>query len=455
MRNWSTSWTPTPKPWTNTSTAPDDRSLTGSRGKPANSRTRIDSIRKSMNRKLLFSILLVVFIDLLGFSLILPLLPYYAETFGANNFVTGLLIASYALMQLIGAPILGRLSDRYGRRPILLVSVFGTFIGFMLLGFATTLWVLFAARILDGITGGNLSVAQAYISDVTDSRNRARGLGMIGAAFGLGFIIGPVTGGLLSQYGYNVPAFAAAALALVNFVLIYAWLPESLTEEKRRQLGEKEKPGFTISALVTAIQRPFTGSLLITRFFFGLAFAIFQTIFSLYALTRFNLSARDTGFVLTYVGILSVLVQGFLVGRLTNRFREDHLITFAVALMAVSLIGWAWAPSVFWLLVVLTPTSLSGGLLNTLLSSTLTKAVAPQEVGGILGLSASVESSTRILAPIIGGALLEKVGTWSPGAFGAIVMIGVTVYVAAKILNHPIVASLKQEPVPAPAAVSD
>jgi len=410
-----------------------------------------------MNRKLLTSILLVVFIDLLGFSLILPLLPYYAETFNASEFVTGLLIASYALMQLIGAPILGRLSDRYGRRPVLLVSVFGTFIGFLLLGFANTLWMLFAARILDGITGGNLSVAQAYIADVTDAKNRAKGLGLIGAAFGVGFIIGPVTGGVLSQYGYNVPAFVAGGLALINFVLIYAWLPESLTKEKREQLGEQKKPSVTFDALVTALKRPFTGSLLVTRFFFGLAFSIFQTIFALYALAKFDLSARDTGFVLTYVGILAAFVQGFLVGKLTDRFREDHLITASVALMAVSLLGWALAPSVFWLLVILAPTAISGGVLNTLLSSTLTKAVAAQEIGGILGLSASIESSTRIIAPILGGALLEQVGTWSPGAFGAIVMVGVTIYVFTKILNHPIVLNLRENTQSAPVhvAVSD
>ncbi len=211
-----------------------------------------------------------------------------------------------------------------------------------------------------------------------------------------------------------------------------------------------------MGALVAALKRPFTGSLLITRFFFGLAFAIFQSIFSLYALARFDLSARDTGFVLTYVGVLSFIVQGFLVGRLTARFREDVLITTSVALMAVSLLGWALAPSVFWLLVVLTPTSLSGGILNTLLSSTLTKAVAPQEIGGILGLSASVESSTRIIAPILGGALLEKVGAWSPGAFGAIVMVGVTIYVFARIYNHPIVIELhEQKSAPVPVAVSD
>ena len=409
-----------------------------------------------MNRKSLFSILLVVFIDLLGFSLILPLLPYYAETFNATKFQTGLLIAVYALMQLIGAPILGRLSDRFGRRPILLVSIFGTFLGFVLFGFATSLWMLFVARILDGITGGNLSVAQAYISDVTDAQNRAKGLGLVGAAFGIGFIIGPVTGGLLSQYGYNIPAFVAAGLALLNFIVVYAWLPESLTAEQRQQMNTQQRPAITLEALLAALKRPFTGSLLITRFFFSLAFSIFQTIFSLYALAKFNLTARDTGLVLTYVGVLSVIVQGFLVGRLTARFRDDVLIAFAVALMTVSLIGWALAPSVFWLLVILTPTALSGGILNTLLSSTLTKAVDPQEIGGILGLAASIESSTRIIAPILGGALLERVGAWSPGAFGAVIMAGVTIYVFSKIFNHPVVIQLREQKLaPMPVAVSD
>jgi DHA1 family tetracycline resistance protein-like MFS transporter len=396
-----------------------------------------------MTNKRLFSIILVVFIDLLGFSLILPLLPYYAKTFNANQTTTGILIASYALMQLIGAPILGRLSDRFGRRPILLLSVFGTFLGFLLLGFANALWMLFASRIIDGLTGGNLSVAQAYISDVTDAKDRSKGLGMIGAAFGLGFIIGPVTGGLLSQWGYGVPAFAAAIISFLNLILIYAWLPESLTEEKRSQMTEK-RPAVTFNALLVAFQRPFTGSILITRFFFGLAFAIFQTIFSLYALAKFNLTARDTGFVLTYVGVLSVIVQGFLVGRLTSRYREDLLITASVVLMGISLLGWALAPSLLWLYIIMTPTAMSGGLLNTLLSSTLTKAVAPQEIGGILGLSAAVESSTRIIAPLLGGVLLQQIGAWAPGAFGAVVMVGVSVFVFIKIYNHPIAATLKQ-----------
>ena len=391
-----------------------------------------------MKNKPLVSIFLIVFIDLLGFGLILPLLPYYAETFGASDTVVGLLVASYAAAQLIGAPILGRLSDRFGRRPILLLSLVGTLFGFLLLGFANTLWVLFIARILDGLTGGNISVAQAYISDVTDIKNRAKGLGMIGAAFGLGFIIGPATGGLLSQWGYAVPAFAAAGLVTINLLMVTFWLSESLTPEKRASLTER-KPAITLSALIAALKRPFSGPLLITRFFFGLAFAIFQSIFALYALRRFDLNAQQTGFILTYVGVLAAIVQGGLVGRLSDRYRDDILITASVAIMALSLLGWALAPSVVVLLIILAPTSFAGGILNTVLSSALTKTVEPQEIGGILGLSASIESATRVLAPTLGGFLLERLGAWSPGTFGAVLLAALFIYVWIKIFNHPIV----------------
>jgi len=297
--------------------------------------------------------------------------------------------------------------------------------------------LLFIARIFDGITGGNISVAQAYIADVTDEKSRAKGLGMIGAAFGLGFIFGPATGGFLSQWGYAVPAFAAAGLVTINLLMVYFWLPESLTPEKRVELAQAEKPKFTLRALLDALQRPFSGSLLITRFFFGLAFSIFQTIFSLYALRRFNLEAQQTGYILTYVGVLSVIVQGGLVGKLSERFRDDYLIITSVGIMALSLLGWAFVPSVTMLLVVLAPIAFAGGILNTVISSALTKTVQPQEIGGILGLAASIESLTRVIAPTLGGFLLEKLGFWSPGVFSALVLTVLFVYVWFSIFNHP------------------
>jgi len=406
----------------------------------------------------LLPVFLVVFVDLLGFGLILPLLPYYADAYGATPVVVGLLTASYAAAQLIGAPLLGRLSDRSGRRPILLVSIFGTFVGFLMLGVAEWLgnevasWlgltasanafiltILFASRMLDGLTGGNISVAQAYIADVTTEENRAQGLGMIGAAFGLGFIIGPATGGILSTYGYATPAFAAAGLALLNLVAVHIYLPESLTLEKRMEMASQNsgKPAFSLKTLWQALNRPRVGPLLNIRFFFGLAFSIFQTIFALYALYRLGLDARATGFVLTYVGVLSVIVQGYAVGKLSNRFIENQLILVSTLLMAGSLLAWALAPNVIILLIIMIPLAFSGGILGTILNSALTKVVYPEEVGGTLGLSASLESLTRVIAPSLGGLLLGQVGTWAPGLLASMVMVWVSIYVWRRLFVNP------------------
>ncbi len=390
-----------------------------------------------MKNRPLVAIFLVVFIDLLGFSFILPLLPYYAATFGASPFVVGLLTASYAAAQFLGAPVLGRLSDRFGRKPILIISIAGTFLGFLLLGVANTLWVLFVSRILDGLTGGNISVAQAYISDVTDASNRAKGLGMIGAAFGLGFIFGPALGGFLSQWGYTLPAFVAAGLSLINMALITLWLPESLTPQKRIELAAgPTRPPFTIQAMLQSLRRPIIGPLLHTRFFFGLAFSMFQTIFALYAQYRFNLTVEQTAYILTYVGVLSVLTQGVLIGRLTKRFPENTLILLSTAVMALSLLGWAFSPSVLTLLIILLPTAVSGGVLNTVINSAATKAVAPSEIGGILGISSSLESITRVIAPSLGGLMLGRLGTSAPGIFGFAILALLVSYIWRTIYSN-------------------
>jgi len=393
-----------------------------------------------MKNSRLLTIFIIVFVDLLGFSLILPLLPYYAEKYGASPFVIGLLVASYAAASLVGSPLLGRLSDRLGRRPVLLISVFGTLVGFLFLGFAApigeglarlfapaaanafVLGVLFFARILDGLTAGNLTVAQAYIADVTDEKNRAKGLGLIGAAFGLGFIIGPAVGGILSKISYSVPAFVAAGIAFLNLVQIYFLLPESLTEEHRREMGERQGPPFTLKALIIALNRPVVGPLLVVRFFFGLAFATFQSIFALYAQYKLGLTADKTGYILAYVGVLSVVVQGGLIGPLTKRFRENWLIITGLWLMAFSLLAWAFVPNLVVLLIVMLPLALSGGVLNTVIQSALTKAVSRDEIGGTLGLAAALESVTRVIAPTVGGFLLGNLGAWAPGIFSAILM---------------------------------
>lgn len=400
-----------------------------------------------MSRARLSTIFAIVFVDLLGFSLILPLVPFYAKDFGASDTIVGLLVASYAAAQLIGAPILGRISDRVGRRPVLLISIIGTAVGFILLGFANQLWLLFLSRGLDGLTGGNISVAQAYITDITDEKNRARGLGLIGAAFGLGFIIGPALGGVLSTIGTNIhtgslnwtyalPALTAAAIATINLVAVFIFLPESLTEQRRADIKKNARTAFSLRNLREAFQRPQVGPLLSTRFFFSLAFAIFQTVFPLYALKRLGLQANQTAFILTYVGVLVALVQGVIIGRLSARYKERQLILVSTASMTVGLVAWALTPSVIVLLIVLIPIAFSGGVLNTVVNSALTKAVSVEEVGGILGLSAALESGTRVLSPTLGGVLLDILGAWAPGIMGAIITGWLTSYVWRRIYRR-------------------
>ena len=380
------------------------------------------------DKKRLFSIFLIVFIDLLGFSIILPLLPFYAESYGANATLVGFLVAIYAAGQMFSAPFLGRLSDRYGRRPFLIISIFGNAISFLLLGLATNLTMIFIARLVAGMTAGNISVAQAYITDITDEKNRSRGLGLIGAAFGIGYIFGPALGGILSQWGYDVPSFVSAGIATFNLLVVILWLPESLTEERKAEIAMQEKKPVSLRALLETLKRPVTGTLLTTRLFYGFAFAIFQAVFALYGLYRFELNAQNTGFILTYVGIVLVITQGFLVGRINDRFSDGKVIFVSLAALALSLIVWAFAPNLLIAVLINTPIAMAVGLLNTIINSALTKAVTRSEYGGILGLSASLESASRVIAPTIGGLLLDKMGTSGPGFFGGIILVLVTAY---------------------------
>ena len=389
-------------------------------------------------KKPLILILIFVFIDVLGFSLILPLLPYYAETFSASPSSVGLLLGANALAQLIGAPVIGRLSDRYGRRPLLILSIAGTAVSFLMLAMANSMAMLFASRIVDGLLGGNVSLAQAYITDVTDEENRARGLGLIGAAFGVGFIFGPALGGTLGAGGnYSLPSFVAAGLATLNLLGVLLWLPESLPAEKRGVRASSPRSDFSARALWEALRRPCVGPLLNVQLIFFLSFTIFETIFSLFALERLGLDARATSYILTYVGLLVVIIQGGGMGALTKRFTEKQLIFGGSILLAITLLGWAVTPSVLWLLVVLAPLSLASGALRVSINSALTKSVYPEEVGGALGLSAALGSLARVISPVIGATLLENVSPAAPGILAAVLMLILIPVVWRRVLFVP------------------
>ncbi len=381
------------------------------------------------------TLLAVVFVDLLGFSLILPLLPYYAETFGASPTVVGLLVASYAFAQLFGAPILGGVSDRIGRRPVLIVSILGTAVGFVIFGLAGSLLVLFLSRILDGLTGGNISVAQAYIADVSTPETRARNFGFIGAAYGVGFVFGPALGGFMSRWGYQFPAFVAAGMALLNVIAVFFFLPESLSEAQRGEVRPHplSPRGLGVQHL---LRRDRAAGLLRMRFVFALAFSTFQTVFTLWSQYRLGLSAEGTGYVLAYVGVTIVLIQGGVVGPVSKHFREGPLLLFCIALMAVGLTAWGFSTEIPETLGALLLVSFGGGVFGAVANSALSHAVKPSDVGGVLGVNTSLESVTRVIGPTVGGFLLGTVGTWSPGAVGGALLVLLLPY-AALVLRRP------------------
>jgi MFS transporter, DHA1 family, tetracycline resistance protein len=302
----------------------------------------------------------------------------------------------------------------------------------LMLGFANGLAMLFLSRIVDGISGANISTAQAYIADISDEKNRAKNFGLIGAAFGLGFIIGPAVGGFLSQFGYHVPAFFAAGLSLLTIVLTYFMLPEP--EHKTNARRE-----FSVKALKRAFAHPTVGILLAMVFTFGLAFAMFQTSFALFAAVRFGFDVQQTALVLTYVGVLSVVMQLVVVKRVVKRLGENRSIVITLAALALGLVLMAAVQNPWMLIVVMPILSFGGGVTTPVLTSLISKSVDRAEVGGMLGISTSVDSMSRVVAPIMGNALLGF-GSALPSLVGAAILvipIGLALRLRGRMQNLP------------------
>ena len=368
------------------------------------------------SRSPLIIIFITIFIDLVGFGIVIPVLPLYAERYGASEATIGVLLAIYSAMQFVFAPILGKLSDRVGRRPVLLVSLIGTSLGFLIMGLApsmpvgfvlfgmapTLVW-LFVARIIDGISGGNISTAQAYIADVTPPEERSKGMGLIGAAFGLGFVFGPLIGGVLSRISPEAPFFFAAAMAAANATALYFLLPESLSSEHRSEA----RRGGIIQVLEQSGSWQL-GVVLGTYFFATVSFAMMTATFALFAAHRFKFDAWNTGFLFGYVGVIGAVIQGGLLGRLVKKFGDKPLAVAGTAIFAVSVFIFPLSQSVASLILASTGVAVGNSLMTPTLNGLASKSVSASWQGRVLGLMSSVASLARIIGPVLGGWLLSR-----------------------------------------------
>jgi multidrug resistance protein len=375
---------------------------------------------------------LTVFIDLAGFGLILPILPYYAQRLGAKGLLFGALVGIYSAMQFIATQMLGRLSDRRGRRPILLTTIFVSALGYVMFALAGSYWVLFLARMISGFSGGNISVAQAYIADVTTPSERSRGMGAIGAAFGLGFIVGPALGGLAGHYGGpSAPAWVAVALCAINFVSAWFILPESLPTERRSR-----RPLFDFSHLQQAVSRAELRGLMLFFFVMPVAFAGYTVALPLYAGAAFGWRERELGWFFTIVGFMAALVQGYLFGRIVKRFGDRNLVMAGAFGMAISIAVVPWLHSAASLYAWTAVLAFSNSIAAPAATGLVSRLSGAHEQGTMLGAAQAVSALGRLSGPVAVGQVYDVAGA-RPAFFTAAAIMGIAWFAATRVSRIP------------------
>lgn len=370
------------------------------------------------------SLFVIVFIDLIGFGIVIPVLLLHAEaSFGASDLQATGLLTAYSLGMVFAGPILGRLSDAFGRRRILILSQIGTFIGFIVLGSANTLFLLYLGRIIDGVSGGNISTAQAYINDITTEKNRARGFGLISAAFGAGFIVGPALGGLvvnvtagiptLASYSQRAPFFVAAIFSLASIIGTYFFLPESLPPEARSPLRQRKEDVKGQVSLLDILGLPSIRFILSFTVMTFLAFSMLQSSFPLFVRRNLfpdlplEIVQRNIGFLLTWIGVINVVMQTFFVGPLVKRIGEQRLIVYATFGRILAFLGVALSRDPIAMAVALLPLAVGNSISQPSLQSIISRFAPPDMRGRVMGVFQSANSLTLVIGPIIAGLLLE------------------------------------------------
>ena len=369
----------------------------------------------------------IVVIDLIGFGIIIPLLPFYGEFFQANPTTVGLLMATYSLGQFVAAPFWGSLSDRIGRRPVLLVSLAGSVVGYLIMGFTDTLWLLFASRAISGFMAGNIAAAFAYIADVTTPENRAKGMGLIGAAFGLGFITGPAIGGILAgndpaTANYQYPAFAAAVLSSLALVGAFVFLKESLSKEHRDRLAAHPKDS-RLTAFRQCMDKPALKQAIIISFLATFAFAGLEATFAMWSNRKFGWGPEQAGYLFAYIGLISALIQGGLVGRLSRRFGEARLIVQGSAALAIGIAMITISDTLPLLIISMTIATYGFSIISPALNSLISLQSDADKQGSVMGATRSVTTMARATGPAWAGYLFATLGMNWPYYGGALVMV--------------------------------
>lgn len=370
-------------------------------------------------------LLAAVLVDMIGFGIVLPLLPFYAESMGASPFMVTLIIASFSATQLAAAPVWGRVSDRRGRRPLIVAGLFASAVSYLIFGLAQTLAVLLLSRVAAGAAGGTISVAQAYVADSTEEENRAHGLGLIGAASGIGVMVGPAIGGYFSQWGLGAPGYVAAGLCALNGLAAMIYLPESRSQEERSEADRGEAA--TLEGWIRKLTRNPLRTLLVVYFLGITSFTAMTSVLALYVERVFAMDAADMGIVFTIAGGVTVVVRGGVVGRMARRFGEHRLVILGTVLLAAGLAAIPAMPTKWWLGLVVPLWALATGVLFPSLASLVSRATDVHSQGSILGGSQIVGGLGRVLGPLWAGALFQHLSIESPFLVGGGLVLAATV----------------------------
>lgn len=356
---------------------------------------------------------------MLGFGIILPLLPYYAEHLGADAFTIGLLAASFSFFQFLSTPIMGEISDKIGRRPVLIFSLFGTVLSFVLLGFSKTIPLLFLSRVIDGISGGNISTAQAYIADITTKETRTQGMGVVQVAFGLGFILGPALGGILSKFGYGLPSFVAAAVTLAAALLTLFFLPESL---KSRVIKQPARKLINISDFYDSLTHPEIGILLVLSFLLAFVSTMMQTTFGIFSEHNFGLTSLHAGYIFAVIGIIGVVMQVWVLKRILKLLDEHLAVGISIVVLVISFALLSYSQNVWQLLGSIALMAAANGVVAPVLYGLISKHTSEDEQGNIMGVSTSVSSLARLFGPLASGFLYKSFGSRVPYVTGTVIL---------------------------------